>query len=234
MSVEKMLKYQEVDMRLIRLENELKNSDFAKKMMTYQAATKKSFDVLTGFNDMAKSDMDAVRKLTLRYDEIAKQMQELADENMKGCDDKQIEYYSKQIEKLTQSLEELEREISRINKELSDISYKNVKEFEQAGKSSAAYRVNAEKFNALKKEKSVEAGAIMRDLKSMEASLDNALLDKYKKIRANKRPVFVPFRPPTSCGGCGMEVASDIINKLGEGRHIQECPNCGRIIYKLD
>ncbi|MDE6361939.1 MAG: hypothetical protein K2L53_03080 [Clostridia bacterium] len=68
----------------------------------------------------------------------------------------------------------------------------------------------------------------------METALDRELLDKYKKIRASKRPVFVPFHKPNICGGCGMEVAQDVINKLGEGRKIQECPNCGRIIYNQD
>ncbi|MCX4363323.1 MAG: C4-type zinc ribbon domain-containing protein [Clostridia bacterium] len=234
MSIEKMLKYQEVDMRLIKLENELKNSESAKKMIFYQTATKKSFDTLTVMNDTAKAAMDSFAKYSAKYDEICKQIDEIVGENMNDDDEKQLDYYSKQLEKLYQSLEDSEREAARASKELSDMGYKYTKEYEQAGKSSASYRKFAEEFNNLKKEKSVEAGAIMKELKVLEAGLDRELLDKYKKIRANKRPVLVPFRKPASCGGCGMEIASDIINKLGEGRRIQECPNCGRIIYNED
>lgn len=234
MSIEKMLKYQETDMRLIKLENELKNSECAKKMISYQAATKKSFDTLTMFNDLAKSDMDQVRKVMSKFSDIVKQVEELMDESVEDCDEKQLDYCAKQIEKLNQSLEEFEREVVKINKELSDTSYKQGKEFEQAGKTSSAYRKNAEEFNALKQSKLAEASEIMKELRGMEGQLDKELLDKYKKIRASKRPVFVPFRAPASCGGCGMDVASDIVNKLGEGRHIQECPNCGRIMYKMD
>lgn len=169
-----------------------------------------------------------------KFSDIVKQVEELMDESVEDCDEKQLDYCAKQIEKLNQSLEEFEREVVKINKELSDTSYKQGKEFEQAGKTSSAYRKNAEEFNALKQSKSAEASEIMKELRGMEGQLDKELLDKYKKIRASKRPVFVPFRAPASCGGCGMDVASDIVNKLGEGRHIQECPNCGRIMYKMD
>ena len=234
MSIDKMLKYQETDMRLIKLENELKNSECAKKMIYFQSETKKSFDTLTSMNDLAKSNMDSITKLKSKYDEICKQVEEISGEVLQESDEKQLDYYSKQLEKLYQSIDDMEREWSRTRKELADAGYKYGKEYEQAAKSSAGYRKYTEEFNNLKKEKSVDASAIMKELKTMEVDLDRELLDKYKKIRASKRPVFVQFHKPNICGGCGMEVAQDVINKLGEGRKIQECPNCGRIIYNKD
>ena len=234
MSIDKMLKYQETDMRLIKLENELKNSECAKKMIYFQGETKKSFDTLTSMNDLAKSNMDTFAKYKSKYDEICKQIDEISVEILQESDEKQLDYYSKQLEKLSQSIEEMERESSRMKKELADAGYKYTKEYEQAGKSSASFRRYSEEFNNLKKEKSVDANAIMKELRAMEATLDRELLDKYRKIRASKRPVFVPFVKPNICGGCGMEVAQDVINKLGEGRKIQDCPNCGRIIYNKD
>lgn len=234
MSIEKMLKYQETDMRLIKLENELKNSECAKKMIAFQSATKKSFDTLTSMNDLAKNNMDTIVKYKTRYDDIIKQIDEISNEIVKESDDKQLEYYAKQLEKLFQSLEDMEKEIARTGKDLSDAGYRYGKEYEQAGKSSAGFRRYTEEFNKMKKEKAVEANDIIKELKNMEVTLDRELLDKYKKIRASKRPVFVPFHKPNICGGCGMEVAQDVINKLGEGRKIQECPNCGRIIYNQD
>ena len=234
MSIQKMLEYQEIDMRLVRLESGLKSSECAQRMMQSQAATKKSIDTLTSYNDIAKSDMDLVKKIMAKFGEMVKQVEELVDKNMKDCDEKQLDYCSKQIEKLNQSLEEFEKEVAKINRELADASFKKNKEFEQASKAMSAYKRSTEEFNALKQSKSAEAGEIMKELKAKESGVDKVLLDKYKKIRATKRPVFVPFRVPSSCGGCGMDIAGDIVNKLDEGRHIQECPNCGRIIYKLD
>ena len=46
MSIDKMLKYQETDMRLIKLENELKNSECAKKMIFFQSETKKALETI--------------------------------------------------------------------------------------------------------------------------------------------------------------------------------------------
>ncbi|MDE7216251.1 MAG: hypothetical protein K2O08_05540 [Clostridia bacterium] len=235
MSIEKILKYQEVDMKLFKLENELKTSDPAKKMIFYQNATKQSYDTLTRLNESAEAAMENIKKNMSALVEINKQIEEIAGGDLPDCDEKQLDYFAKQLEKLEQRADELEKEISRINKELSETNSKYKKEYEQAGKSSKSYRVYTEEFNNLKKEKSVEASEILRELKDLEKDLNVALFDNYKKVKANKkRPVFVPFIKPSSCGGCGMEVASDIIDKLSEGLKIQECPNCGRIIYNKD
>ncbi|MDE6613948.1 MAG: hypothetical protein K2K24_00405 [Clostridia bacterium] len=235
MSIEKILKYQEVDMKMFKLENELKASEPAKKMMFYQNATKQSYDTLTRLNEIADATMENIKKSMSALAEIDKQIEEIATGDLPDCDEKQLDYFAKQLEKLDQQADELEREISRANKELSETNSKYKKEYEQAGKSSKNYRVYTEEFNNLKKEKTAEATEIMKELKDLEKDMNPTLLDKYKKVKANKkRPVFVPFMKPGSCGGCGMEIASDIIDKLSEGLKIQDCPNCGRIIYNKD
>lgn len=235
MSIEKILKYQEVDMKLFKLENELKTSEPAKKMMFYQNATKQSYDTLTRLNESAEVVMENIKKSMSALANIDKQIEEIATGDLPDCDEKQLDYFAKQLEKLDQQADELEREISRANKDLSETNSKYKKEYEQAGKSSKSYRASTEEFNNLKKEKSVEAAEILRELKDLEKDINTMLLEKYKKVKANKkRPVFVPFIKPCSCGGCGMEIASDIIDKLSEGLKIQDCPNCGRIIYNKD
>lgn len=235
MSIDKILKYQEADMKLFKLENELKNSEPAKKMLFYQNATKTSYDTLTRLNETAEAAMESIKKNMSALEEINRQIEEIAGGDLPDLDEKQLDYFAKQLEKLEQRADELEKEISRINKELSDHNAKYKREYEQAGKSSKSYRVYTEEFNNLKKEKAVEAGAIMKELKDMEKDLNITLFEKYKKVKANKkRPVFVPFNKPNSCGGCGMEIASDIIDKLSVGLRIEECPNCGRLIYSKD
>ena len=80
----------------------------------------------------------------------------------------------------------------------------------------------------------VEANALKEQMKAIAQEADPKLMERYLKVRANKRvPVFVPLVAPNGCGGCGMEIASDALNKLQENK-IQECPNCGRILYIKD
>ncbi|MCX4363745.1 MAG: hypothetical protein OSJ74_10270, partial [Clostridia bacterium] len=142
----------------------------AKKMIFFQNATKQSFDTLTRYNESAESAMENVRKNIAAFEEVNRQISDIASVDMSDCDEKQLDYYAKQLEKLEQRADELDREIARANKELSDINIKQKKEYEQAGKSSKSYRVYTEEFNNLKKEKSVEANAIMKDLKDLEKS----------------------------------------------------------------
>ena len=232
-SIEKMLEYQKVDMSYVKLENEVKNSEVSKKRNKYASDTQASLNELTKMDGVAKSDMEIILKNQAKFESITKQIDEICAEIEEESDDKQLEYYLKQLEKLSQALEDMEKETARENRELSDAGYKYPKEWEQAKKSNALYVKYNQEYNEFVRERVGQANAIKQQLVAMEKDLDRELLEKYKKIRASKRPVFVPFRHP-NCGGCGMEVANDVINKLSEGRKIHECPNCGRIIYNMD
>lgn len=234
MSIDKILQYQEFDMKYIKLENELKSSQEGKKVMAYKQAGQQSYDNLTRMNEVAEHTMDNIKKSMASLEETSKQIDEIINSDLKDCDEKQLDYFAKQLEKLEQKLEELETQINRGNKELTDINNNQKKEFEQAAKAAKGYRMASEAFNELKKKMSVEASALMKEMKAISADIAPALMERYQKVRANKRvPVFVPLVQPNGCGGCGMEVASDVLNKLHENK-IQECPNCGRLIYIKD
>lgn len=234
MSIDKILKYQEFDMKYIKLENELKSSKEAQKVMAYKQAGQQSVDNLVRMNDAAGLNMESVKKSMASLEETSKQIDEIGNTDFVECDDKQLDYFAKQLEKLVQKLEDAEREISRSNRELGDISVNQKKDFEQAKKAAVAFRAANDALNELKKTMGVEANALKEQMKAIAQETDPKLMERYLKVRANKRvPVFVPLVAPNGCGGCGMEIASDALNKLHENK-IQECPNCGRLIYLKD
>ena len=84
MSIEKILKYQEVDMKLFKLENELKTSESAKKMIFYQNATKQSLDTLTRLNESAETAMENIKKNMSALTDINRQMDEIASGDRKS------------------------------------------------------------------------------------------------------------------------------------------------------
>lgn len=234
MSIDKILQYQEYDMKYIKLENELKSSQEAKKVMAYKQTGQQSIENLTRMNDVADHTMESIKKIIASLEDTGKQIDEINNSELKDCDEKQLDYFVKQLEKLEQKLEDAEKEISRGNRELSEINANQKKDFEQAAKAAKAYRMATEAFNELKKNMAVEANALMKEMKAIAQDVEPKLMERYQKVRANKRvPVFVPLVKPNGCGGCGMEVASDALNKLQENK-IQECPNCGRILYIKD
>ncbi len=234
MSIDKILQYQEYDMKYIKLENELKSSQEGKKIMAYKQAGQQSYENLTRMNEVAEYTMENIKKSMSALEETSKQIDEILSSELKDCDEKQLDYFAKQLEKLEQKLEELEAQIVRGNKELNDINNNQKKEFEQATKAAKGFKVASEAFNELKKKMAVDASALMKEMKAISQGIAPELMERYQKVRANKRvPVFVPLVAPKGCGGCGMEVASDVLNKLHENK-IQECPNCGRLIYIKD
>lgn len=234
MSIDKILQYQELDLKYVKLENELKSSPEGKKVMAYKQASQQAYDNLMRMNEVAEATMENIRKSMASLEETSKQIDEIINIDLKDCDEKQLDYFAKQLEKLEQKLEETEKEIARGNRELGDINNNQKKEYEQATMAAKGYRMVSEAFNELKKKLAVEAGALKNEMQAISKDISEGLMERYKKVRANKRmPVFVPFIPPMGCGGCGMEVASDIVDKLHENK-VQECPNCGRLIYIKD
>lgn len=231
MSIDKILQYQTYDMKLNKLENELKNSSDAVNIRQCQAINKQCFDNLVRMNDGAEVTMENIRKNIIAVEQTSKQIDEIANSDLADCDEKQLDYFAKQLEKLGKTLEELERDIVRANKELNETNINQKKEYEKATKAAMGYKVASESFSEFKKLKSAEAAPIVKQLKELEKDIAPELLDRYKRVKANKRvPVFVPLVKPNGCGGCGMEIANDIMDKLHE-KNVQECPNCGRLIY---
>ena len=74
--------------------------------------------------------------------------------------------------------------------------------------------------------------AIDADLKKLAATVDPALMEKYKQARKQSKrgDVVVPI-VGNSCGGCRFELPSSLIHTAASRGYII-CEECGKIIYK--
>ena len=71
---------------------------------------------------------------------------------------------------------------------------------------------------------------LQTSLKEKEKSLDKELYEKYKNLRKDGIfPIVVELRDNT-CGGCGMGLASNTLERIKQKGYIQ-CEQCRRIIY---
>lgn len=230
--MEKYLQYQEVDKKLIAIENDVKNSDCFKEYAKASNTIKLATDRLTKVETEAGDLVNSLAKLTATLSSVSEELEALVSATQDVDDIKEIDYYASSIEKLSEKADSLEREINRIKRDI-DEKVKAYNDLMAKGKEATKAKKDfGDKVKALKAEKQGEVNAIRAELDAIKKDLDPAVMAKYEALRASKKPpYFVPLSG-TNCTGCGMELAYDTLSKLkSSGDHI-ECPHCQKILYK--
>lgn len=231
-NMKKYLEYQEVDLKLYRLESDMKNNEcfkeYAKSSNTVKLATEKLAKLEAEAGDLY-AQLD---KFKATFEKIKAELAELLSAVEDVEDLKEIEYYQSSIEKLVSKAETLEKDINRTIRDIND-KVKLYSELMERGKNATkAKKEYAEKCKALKEEKQPEADAIRAELNAIEKDLDPAVMARYKALRASKKPPYFVQLSGSNCTGCGMELAYDTLSKLKNAGDHTECPNCQKILYK--
>lgn len=69
------------------------------------------------------------------------------------------------------------------------------------------------------------------ELKSAEAGIDKAILNRYRFIRERKHKDALAVVSGGSCQGCYMNIPHQTINEMLHQKTLFSCPNCNRMIY---
>ena len=68
-------------------------------------------------------------------------------------------------------------------------------------------------------------------IKSMIAKLPPEARSHFTKLNDRKQTAVVPLFQ-TVCSGCGMSLATSLVQAVRQGRTVQYCPNCARVLYE--
>ena len=134
---------------------------------------------------------------------------------------------------LDNELNGLDKELQKSFKRLNEIS----REAKELSSKYAALKVELKKVEELRKQKRTEIiNSINKEgnlLNEMKETMDPKDLAIYSRARAAKvkMPIVVEYKDG-HCAACGMEIKSEVENKLQNPGDIAECPNCRRIVYK--
>jgi len=223
-----MLKYQELDLEIQRLEAELNQNDARKNAIKMQQQLKDYQAKLLELNKTAKNltaEFDKYREI---FNSMAENL-EVVNKNLSQKDEKKLEGLIEANDAIANNLLKLEKKISAVCAECDKVQ----NEYNNIMKSARVAKTNMEKykteFNTAKEEVESKIAKIKEELTELEKSADKALLQKYKQKRNEKSNVFV-LEINGKCGGCRMEISAAKKSKLKADGKI-ECENCGRIIY---
>ena len=222
------LNYQEIDVKLRGLQEQISQNEDRQNALKLQAFLKDSQAKLVALSEKSaklNKDFVAYKKV---YDKMIGNL-DVVNKNLNTQDESKLDSLIEANETIYENLSKLETEISNIVKFCESIKndYNNIM------KNARNARTNMEKhkaaFQAFKTQKDAEIAELEKELAAAGTTVDKTLLAKYKSKSVDKMPVFVPL-VSGRCGRCRMEVSAVGQNKLKNAKFI-ECENCGRLIY---
>lgn len=229
--MDKLLKYQQEDSKLLKIEKEMAASDERKNLAQATAFLNKASDRLDALEAKAKELAVILTRLNEKYDEISEVLKDFEhiDELIDGGAD--ISFYKKNVLQLTDRLKAVKGEAAQLSKSMkeADEEYQNLKKKVLAvQKQHAEY---SETYKKYKEDKQTEVLAIKRELDKLKAGIDPEIMKKYDTKRGERIfPVLCPVKNGR-CGICGTELSIASKDRVASGNTV-ECDNCRRVLYK--
>ncbi|EJO5347184.1 DNA-binding protein [Clostridium botulinum] len=228
---------------LIKLQNyyiALSNNDRLLKDGTDIYFLKKLKDEFEDNKTKYKLKEEKLEKIKREYKEISLKIKrenknieerEYSLYNETKSDIRLIERLEKDIEKSKNTIKDLENlaiELIEKDEKLSSEKEKLREELKIIKVNFDEYKNNSsKKINKAK----MEINLCEKSIKSIKAVLEKDSIEKFEKIRKDKKIAVVPIENGI-CKGCRVRVSGITLDKIRKDQEIVYCDNCGRILYK--
>ncbi|MDR3293306.1 MAG: C4-type zinc ribbon domain-containing protein [Clostridiales bacterium] len=241
MSIETILQFQTADIKLFKLENELKNSEEFKKIALIQKNLHEYAETLKKFEGEAAeilASYDRISDSVIQAEKSVKELIGAVDEMNAETEEGSLgeyEFYLKKLEKANEVLGNNEKEIAKTKKRIEEIVLTSTKLLRSIFDYTERKKNATVEFDKLRNEKKGDADNLMKEIARLKGDLPQGVLEAYTVIRNEKRlPAFVKLVNKNQCQGCGMDVPSETLTKLKTAGDFTECPNCKRFLYHAE
>lgn len=233
--IENLLIYQRKDSELLKIEQEIANSEERKKYAQINGFLKKASEKLDQLEGKSQEMVSLMDKLNKKYEEIAETLKDFAhlDELVEGGAD--ISFYQRNAEQISANLKSLKGEITF----LTTAAKKTADEYSALKKEVIAkqkqYPDAKSAYQKLKDEKQAQCDAIRAELSDLAKGIDDEIVRKYQVKRSERIfPIICQIKSDGKtdrCSLCGTDLSVAGKEKAASGKVI-ECEYCHRFIYK--
>lgn len=229
--VEKLLKYQEEDSRLLKLEQEISSSDERKKYVQTRNFLTKASEKLDQLESKASEIKSLIDRLEKKYAELNETLKDFdnLDKLVEAGND--ISFYKRSAQTLADSFKALKGEIATLTATAKETSeeYQNLKK--KVISAQKEYPFLQDAFKKYKEERQSEVDRITAELKKLSKDIDEEVLKKYQAKRSERVfPILCKLNADI-CPMCGTALSIAEKEAASSGR-VVECENCHRFLYK--
>lgn len=230
--MQEIIKYQEIDSKLRKLENELNSSSNRKNASDMQRYLKDGQAKLIRLEGVAQNLTEQYQKAIKLYNEFVGKLETLS-KSVDEANSGNVEELRATVNNFMNTANTLENNINVLASRIASAN----KEFESLMNNAKKAKHNLDIYKAnFGKEKErldPEISKLKNELAKQRAKVDPAVLAKYNaKADGKLFPIFVA-ETKGRCGGCHMEIPAGKLSDLKKKKVI-ECENCGRFIYIKD
>ena len=224
------LKYQEIDRRLFKLDNELAESEERKKYAKLRKFLKTAPEKLDALEPKAAALSSEAQALTKKYEEVSATLGDFdnLDELIEGGAD--VSFYKKKAQSIVENLKKVKADLIALQNSIKETADEYQKLKKQVISAQKQYAEAEESYKAVENSQKDERTAILKELAEAEKAVDKALLARYQTKRKEKIFPVVGELTGNRCPFCSMEPPLAARSKLTGGGSI-ECDNCHRLIF---
>ena len=223
------LKYQEIDRRLFKLDNELAESEERKKYAKLRKFLKTAPEKLDALETKAAALSSEAQALTKKYEEVSATLGDFdnLDELIEGGAD--VSFYKKKAQSIVENLKKVKADLIALQNSIKETADEYQKLKKQVISAQKQYAEAEESYKAVENSQKDERTAILKELAEAEKAVDNALLARYQTKRKEKIFPVVGELYSGRCPFCSMEPPLIAKSNLANGI---ECDHCHRIIFE--
>lgn len=228
--MQEIIKYQEIDINIKKLENELRSSVNRKNAADMQQYLKDSQAKLVSLDANARALAEQYEKATAIYNDFAAKLENLIKEIDKAPADK-VDALNAMVEKFSADAVKLDNHISTLQGRMNAVARDVDAIMNNAKKAKNNLEIYRTSYAKEKEKIEPELNKLKQELAAQKSKVPADLLAKYNTKSDGKiLDIFVP-EINGRCKGCRMEISAGKMSTLANNGII-ECENCGRFIYK--
>ena len=228
--IEQLLKYQQVDAGLRKIEVELSGSEARKKAVSAKKFLESVDETVNKLDVKAAELAHIYENLQNESQVLSSQREEFTGALEHAEDENALNYLAKKADELYVKVKNLSQEAARVAETMQAVYKEYASVRANIKTAQAQYTENGKIYNDLKASKQDERNKIEGELKELEKAVEPSLMERYKIKRANKIFPIIYEANGDFCGACNMELPKSTLSRLKNGEVI-ECDNCGRLLY---
>jgi predicted nucleic acid-binding Zn-ribbon protein len=222
------LKYQEADMEIYKIEKKIQNSDNKKTINSMVQKNKEIQELKESLETDAKNQLALMDEMQKLVSNEKKQMEKLEQEfNNKELTEEDFslkanEFLSK-LNGLIKKLVKIQRDVDQVQKKYDDLK-------KNATIVKSKYKKAKEDQDLLIESEKAKIEELEKKKKSLEKTIDPEILAEYNKYKKeNILPVYVGIINGDCCGGCMQKLSTSQLS-IAKGK--TNCEMCRRIIIR--
>ncbi len=231
---EALWEYQQANLALAKLNDNLKSTPTYKKYLRLKTACKKYQEMLNALVAQLNAKLDDANMVSSRFSELQRQYElEKSELDIMEQDEMttsaEAAESKRSIEKLLTSIKSIAQELRSMLNWCSSTQQRindTAAQLEAATRDREATKQLCEDE---RKQAVPEAERIKADILAKRAEVPDELLKKYMALAASKSNPVARLDGNT-CGGCHMSLSSIVVRQVSSGNNYVECENCRRIL----